>query len=117
MRRLNSRAASRPVRDVLSELAVAGVGQEALGGPEGDGGGSGAGALEGDLAEVEFFGGEVGEGRVVFVEAADGGIAEEDGAAAVGLEAMLVRVDDDGVGLGDERRRRRGLRDRGWWRG
>ena len=37
----------------------------------------------------------------MFVEAANGGIAEEDAAAAVGLEAMLVRVDDDGVGVGD----------------
>jgi uncharacterized protein (UPF0254 family) len=36
----------------------------------------------------------------VFIEAADGGVAEEDTAAAVGLEAMLVRVDDDGVGIG-----------------
>ena len=40
-------------------------------------------------------------GGVVFVEAANGGIAEEDAAAAVGLKAMLVRVDDDGVGVGD----------------
>jgi hypothetical protein len=36
----------------------------------------------------------------VFVEAADGRVAEEDTAAAVGLEAMLVRIDDDGVGVG-----------------
>ena len=35
----------------------------------------------------------------MFVETADGGIAKEDAAAAVGLETMLVRVDDDGVGV------------------
>ena len=87
--------------EALGEGAAGGVRQELLGGPEGDGGGSGAGALEGDLAEVEVFRGEVGVGRVVFVEAADGGVAEEDAAAAVGLEAVLVGVDDDGVGVGD----------------
>ena len=78
-----------------------GAGQQLLGGPERDGGGSGAGALERDLAEVEVFGGEVGVGRVVLVEAAHGGVAEEDAAAAVGLQAVLVRVDDEGVGVGD----------------
>ncbi len=50
---------------------------------------------------MKLFGGEVGEGGIVFVVAADGGVAEEDAAAAVGLQAMLVRVDDDGVGVGD----------------
>ena len=45
--------------------------------------------------------GEVGVGRVVFVEAADGGIAEEDTATTIGLQAVLVRVDDDGVGVRD----------------
>src|ERR1700722_11746086 len=50
---------------------------------------------------MEVFGGEVGVGRVVLVEAADGGVAEENRAAAVGLEAVFVGVDDDGVGLGD----------------
>ena len=85
----------------MRELAAGGVGEEALGGPEGDGRGSGAGALEGDLAEVEVFGGEVSVGGVVLVEAADGGVAEEDASAAVGLEAVFVGVDDDGVGVGD----------------
>ena len=37
----------------------------------------------------------------MFVETADGSVAEEDATAAVGLEAVLVRVDDDGVGVGD----------------
>ena len=87
--------------EVLGEGAAASVGEELLRGPESDGGGSGAGTLERDLAEVKIFGGEVGVRGVVFVEAADGGIAEEDAAAAVGLKAVLVRVDDDGVGLRD----------------
>ncbi len=87
--------------EALRELAAGSVGQQLLGGPERDGGGSGAGALERDFAEVEILRGEVGVGRVVFVEAADGGVAEENAAAAVGLEAVLVRVDDDGVGVRD----------------
>ncbi len=37
----------------------------------------------------------------MFVEAPDGGVAEEDGATAVGLEAVLVGIDDDGVGMWD----------------
>ena len=37
----------------------------------------------------------------MLVEAAYGGIAEEDAAATVGLQTMLVRVDDDGVGFAD----------------
>ena len=87
--------------EALGEGAAGCVGEQLLGGPESDGGGSGAGALEGDLAEMEFLRGEVGVRGVVFVEAADGGVAEEDAAAAVGLEAVLVRVDDDGVGVRD----------------
>jgi len=54
---------------------------------------------------MEFGGAEIGVGGVVFVEASDVGIAEEDAAAAVGLEAVFVRVDDDGVGLTDARER------------
>src|ERR1700733_13020500 len=50
---------------------------------------------------MKILRGEIGVGRVVFVEMADGGGAEEDAAAAVGLEAVLVRVDDVGVGVGD----------------
>jgi hypothetical protein len=50
---------------------------------------------------MEIFGGEVGVGGVVFVEATDGGIAEENAAAAVGLETVLVGVDDDGVSVRD----------------
>ncbi len=35
----------------------------------------------------------------MFVESADGGVAKENASAAVGLEAMFVRIDDDGVGV------------------
>jgi len=73
----------------VGEFAIGDERKELLRGPEGDGGGSGAGALEADFAEVELVGGEVGVGRVVLVEASDGGVAKEDAAAAVGLEAML----------------------------
>ena len=85
----------------LREGAAGGVGEQLLRGPEGDGRGSGTGTLEGDFAEVEVVRGEIGVGGVVFVETADGGVAEEDAAAAVGLEAVLVRIDDDGLGVGD----------------
>ena len=87
--------------ETLGEGAARRVREKALGCPESDGRGSGAGALERDFAEVEIFGGEVGVGGVVFVEAAYGGIAEENGSAAVGLETVLVRVYDDGVGEGN----------------
>jgi hypothetical protein len=87
--------------EALREGAAGSVGEQLLCSPESDRGGAGAGALEGDFAEVEIFRGEVGVGRVVFVEAADGRVAEEDATTAVGLEAVFVRVDDDGVGVGD----------------
>ena len=48
--------------EALREGAAWVVGQQLLRGPESDCGGSGAGALEGDFAKVEVFGGEVGEG-------------------------------------------------------
>ena len=95
--------------EAAGEIAAGREREQLLGGPERDGGGAGAGALEADLAEVELLGGEVGVRGVVLVEAAHGGVAEEDAAAAVGLEAVLVGVDDDGVGLGDGVDRRRGL--------
>ena len=69
--------------------------------PERRGGRSGPGALERDLAQVQVAAREVGVGRVVLVEPPDARVAEEDRAAAVGLEAVLVRVDDDAVGVGD----------------
>jgi hypothetical protein len=85
----------------FGKVAAYGVGQQLLGGPERNGRGSGTGAFERNLTKVKVFRRKVGIGGVVFVEAADGGIAEENATAAIGLEAMLVRVDDDGVGVGD----------------
>ena len=87
--------------ETLGEGCVTGVGEELLGGPECYRRGPGARTFEGDLAEVEVFRGEVSVGRVVFVEAADSRVAKEDAAAAVGLEAVLMGVDDDGVGVGN----------------
>jgi len=87
--------------EVASKLAVADIWQQLLGGPKSNGRRSGAGALEGDLAKVKIFGGEVSVGRVVFIKAAYGGITKEDAAAAVRLEAVLVGVDDDGVSVED----------------
>src|ERR1700691_3281739 len=85
----------------MRKLAAADEGQKALGGPKRHGRCARPRAFEADLAKVEFAGSEVGVGRVVLVPAAHGGIAEQDAAAAVGLQTMLVRVDDDGVGLAD----------------
>src|ERR1700730_6726837 len=51
---------------------------------------------------MEVFGGEVGVRGVVFVEAACCGVAKEDAAAAVGLEAVLVRVDNQRINSGDD---------------
>ena len=69
--------------------------------PERGGGGARAAALQRDLAEVERVRCEVGVRRVVAVEPADDRVAEEDGAAAVGLEPVLVRIHHDRVRLGD----------------
>src|SRR5580704_16728147 len=82
---------------VLGEFAIFSERQQFLRGPEGGGCGAGARTFETDFAEVKFGGAEVGVGRIVFVEAADSRIAEENAAAAVRLETVLVRVDDDGV--------------------
>jgi hypothetical protein len=86
---------------VLRKLTTGGVRQKLLGGPKGDGRGSCTGTLQGDLSEMKIFGREIGVGGVVFVETADGRIAEENGAATVGLETVLVGVDDNGVDLGN----------------
>ncbi len=50
---------------------------------------------------MEVVGSEVGVRGVVQVVAGDLGVAEDDRTTAVGLQAVLVRVDDDGVGVGD----------------
>jgi hypothetical protein len=71
--------------EALREGAAGSVGEQLLGGPESDRRGAGARTLERDFAEVEVLRGEVGVGGVVLVEAADGGVAEEDAATAVRL--------------------------------
>ena len=86
-------AAGQPLR----ELARLGIGQQLLRGPQRDGGCARAGALQADLAQVQLVRAEIGVGRVMLVEAANSGVTEQDAAAAVGLQAMFVGVDDDGV--------------------
>ena len=98
-------AAARAAREVAAE-ARARQRQRAQRRPQRGGGRAGARALEADLAEVQVVRGEVRVRRVVGVEPADAGIGEQDAAAAVGLEAVLVRVDHDRVGARDRRERR-----------
>ena len=77
--------------------------QQPLRRPQRDGGCARPGAFQADLAQVQIFRREIGVGRIVFVECADAGIAEQDAAAAVGLKTVLVRIDHDGIGLRDAR--------------
>src|SRR5258705_4089254 len=44
--------------------------------------------------------------RLMLIQAADIGIAEKDAAAAVGLQTVLMRIDDDGVHFTDAGERR-----------
>ena len=76
------------------ELAAADQRQETLRRPERDSGGAGPGALEADLAEVQVLRAEVGVRRFVPVMYADRRIPEQHTAAAVWLQSVLVRVDD-----------------------
>ena len=57
--------------------------------------------LDHRLERVQLGLGEVGERRVVAVDALHGRIGEEHRAAPVGLQAVLVGVDDDRVALRD----------------
>ena len=66
-------------------------------------------ALQRDLAQVQLGRAEVGIGRVMPIEPADGRVAEQDASATIGLEAVLVRVDDDRVRLANPVERRPGL--------
>ena len=96
-----SRAAARQSERPPANSPAGFERQQALRRPERDGRRSGARAFEADLAQVQLVGAEVGVGGVVLVEPADRGIAEEDAAATVGLQAVLVRVDDDRVRLAE----------------
>jgi hypothetical protein len=48
---------------------------------------------------MQLVGAEIGKWRVVLVEAAVGRVAEQHAAAAVGLQTVLVRIDDDGIDI------------------
>ena len=96
------RGAARP-RSRTARAATASQRQ-----PQRGGGRAGARALEADLAQMQLVGREVRVRRVVRVQAPDAGIGEQDRPAAVGLEAVLVRVDDDRVGARRSRAARRG---------
>src|SRR5215469_5294795 len=50
---------------------------------------------------MKIFRGEVRVWRIVLVEAANSGVAEEHGSTSIRLETMLVRVNDDRVGVRD----------------
>ena len=83
------------------ELSSASQGKPLEGRPERHGARSRPGALEADLAQMQLGRAEVGVRRVVLVQLPDRRVAEEHAAAAVGLKAMLVRIDDDRVRLSD----------------
>ena len=46
---------------------------------------------------MQFCGAEIGVGGIVLVKRANGRIPEEYAAAAIGLQPVLVRIDDDRV--------------------
>ena len=81
------------------ELAAAHERQQALRRPERDRRGAGPRAFEADLAEVQFVRTEIGVRRIVVVVDADCRVAKQHAAAAVGLQAVLVRIDDDRIGV------------------
>ena len=74
--------------------------------------GPGPRAFQRDLAQVQLGRAEVGVGRVMPVEPADGRVAEKHAAAAIRLEPVLVRVDDDRIRLTNAGRMPPGSRDR-----
>ena len=96
-------------REVLRRAAGGGQDRLELDGlerqPQRRRGGAGARALEADLPQVQLVGSEVRVRRVVRVEAPDPGVVEQHRAAAVGLEAVLVRVDHHRVGGADRSQR------------
>ena len=76
--------------------------QQALRGPERYGGSAGARTFQADFAEMKIRRSEIGVGRIVFVDCADLRIAKQHAAAAVGLQAVLVRINDDGIGAANQ---------------
>jgi len=55
------------------------------------------GALQAYLAQVQFGRAEISVGRIMLVHSAHSGIAKEYAAAPVGLQSVLVRIDDNRV--------------------
>ena len=114
---VGGRQASRPVerraapcREHRAQALVALERQRLQRQPQPGGRRAGARALQADLAQVQLGLGEVRERRVVAIDALDRRVGEEDRAAAVGLKAVLVGVDDDRVALRDRRVRARARR-------
>ena len=66
---------------------------------------AGARTLQTDFAKMQFVRGEIGIGGIVFVKAADRGITKQDASTAVGLKAVFMRIDDDGVDRGQRGKR------------
>ncbi len=95
----------------VGELAAALERQQPLRRPQRNRRCPGARAFQRNLPEVQFVRAEVGVGRIVPVMTADGRVAKQYAAAAVGLQPVLVRIDDDGIGRvdGGEGARRIGI--------
>ena len=92
-----------PGREHRAEALVALQRQRLQRQPQPGGRRAGARALQADLAEVQVGLGEVRERRVVAIDALHRRIGEQHRAAPVGLQAVLVGVDDDRVALRDRR--------------
>ena len=98
-RRCNSIAAARQASSMPREFSLGNQRQQALRRPKRHGCRPGARTLQADLPKMQFVRGEISIGRIVFVEASHGRIAKQHAAAAVGLQPVLVRIDDDGIHL------------------
>src|SRR6266545_8330355 len=83
-------------RQPLREFAVWNEWKQPLRCPERHGRSAWARTLERDLPEMHVGRGEIGVRRVVAIESAHRWIAEQDAAAAIRLQPMLVRIDHDG---------------------
>src|SRR5262245_20873457 len=79
------------------KLATHNEWQKPLGRPKSNGRRSGSGTFQADLAKMQVARREVGVGRVVYVEAAHGRIAEQYAAASIGLETVFVGINHNGI--------------------
>ena len=85
----------------LRELAPAHQGQQFLRGPQRHGRSPGARAFQADFTQVQFRRGEVGVGGIMFVQRPHTRIAKQHATAPVGLQAVLVGINHNRVGLAD----------------